>query len=539
MQSSLNIELAASDWMLLAALGIGLYWAVLNRVRRSEILKRHNITTWGPVILVRFTGGLSLLDKLSRPKRFWRVCATAGVPLVIAGMFYFLVLLILLNYAMIRSPPEPSSYTAPRNVLLIPGINQFIPFVWGWIALFITLVVHEVSHGVLSRVEGIRVKSMGLVFAPIPIAAFVEPDEEELFGGEKKEAKAKRDARIRILAAGVIANFVVAALAMAIFFGPVIGAITPLDRVVVVDVQPGSAGDLAGFEEQMILEEVNGIAAFNLDILYTALQKTPSSNKVLKDGESLDLTLEGTPARGVLVASIFEGHPAEKSGMREGLIITEMNGVSISDLEKFREFMNSTTGGEELTVITNLGTYTLQTVSRPDGGGFMGVGISGNAVYIGGVTFQQFPATSFIAVLKDIPHSGFQGFFTLLGLPFTGVPGFTEGGFPGFSGWISGFFEPGGWAVPLGGKIFWIANFLLWVGWINLYAGLFNCLPAVPLDGGHIFRDLLLTGFERLFQNKENAERMARTIVSFMAWLILSSILFTMVAPYMAHGFTS
>ena len=90
-----------------------------------------------------------------------------------------------------------------------------------------------------------------------------------------------------------------------------------------------------------------------------------------------------------------------------------------------------------------------------------------------------------------MPGMGLSGFHLMLSLPFAGVPGLSQKGFPGFSGWLTTVFEPSGWAEPLGERFFWIANLLLWIGWINLYAGLFNCLPAVPLDGGHIFRDLV------------------------------------------------
>ncbi len=124
-----------------------------------------------------------------------------------------------------------------------------------------------------------------------------------------------------------------------------------------------------------------------------------------------------------------------------------------------------------------------------------------------------------------------EGFTYLLGLPFVGIPGFTEKGFPGFSGWITAVFEPTGFAEPLGHRFFWIANLLLWIGWINLYAGLFNCLPAVPLDGGHIFRDLVQSGFERVV-NVQKAERLTRTVVALLAWLVLTSLLITVVAPF-------
>jgi len=126
---------------------------------------------------------------------------------------------------------------------------------------------------------------------------------------------------------------------------------------------------------------------------------------------------------------------------------------------------------------------------------------------------------------------GITGFHLMLSLPFSGIPGFTQKGFPGFSGWLTAVFEPSGWAEPLGSKLFWIANLLLWIGWINLYAGLFNCLPAVPLDGGHIFRDLVQSGFEKIVRPKE-AERFTKTTVAILTWLVLTSLLITLVAPF-------
>ena len=82
--------------------------------------------------------------------------------------------------------PEPGKYNSPRNIFLIPGVNEFIPFTWGVIALIVTLVVHEFSHAILCRVEGIRVKSMGILYALVPIGGFAEPDDEQLFGPKER-----------------------------------------------------------------------------------------------------------------------------------------------------------------------------------------------------------------------------------------------------------------------------------------------------------------------------------------------------------------
>ncbi|HPR67409.1 MAG TPA: site-2 protease family protein, partial [Methanothrix sp.] len=477
MDLPLNLELTLFDWLLLAILALNLHWILAKRLSRVQSLKGLNLGNWGPVIMIRTTRWLGLIDRLSGPRRFWKLAITAGIPLVILGMFSFLAFFLLMTFAVMRSPPEPSVYTAPRNVLLIPGINQFIPLWWGWIALFVTMAVHEFSHGILCRVEGIRVKSMGIALLAAPVAAFVEPDEEELFGSENKKAKASRAARVRILSAGVIANFVVAALALALFFGPVIGAIAPVDRVVVVDVVPGSDADIAGFESQMIVLLADGARIESLEDLMAAGGEGLQNLKLLKGEEVVDLGLDGPLGSGVVVSYVFEGSAAKEAGMAPGVAISEIDGVTTPDWESFRSYMNSTVEGQTVSIGTNRGDYEVNLTANPDGSGtgFIGVGFSSaNAVYLDGATFQEFPAGSFLAKLQEMPRSGLVGIFSLMGLPFSGIPGFTEMGFPGFSGWITQLFEPSGWAEPLGGKIFWIANFLFWVGLINLYAGLFN-----------------------------------------------------------------
>ncbi len=530
-----TLQLTFMDWLLIATVFIGIYSLLMLPLQNSEAWRRKGITTWGPIplaIFFRTTKGLKLLDRLSRPKGFWRVLASAGVPLVILSMVYFLAILLLMTYLMIQEPPEPSSYNAPRNILLIPGLNEYIPFVWGWIALFVTMVVHEFAHGILSRVEGVRVKSMGIItFLVAPIAAFVEPDDVELFGSKEKPPVVGKGARIRILSAGVISNFLVAFVAMALFFGPVLSSISPLDRVVAVDVENGSAGDIAGFQKSMVLLEAGGKDVRSLDDLYGTLSEGPSEFEVINDDRHEVLSLEGKAAKGIMVASIFDDSPAARAGMPAGTVITAIDGTQIGGLAGFRSYMNTTEPGQEITVTTERGTYDLKLSSKEDGSSFIGIGISGDVVYIGGVTFQQAPSSQFLAVLKAIPRSGIEGFTYLLSLPFAGIPGFTEKGFPGFSGWITSVFEPTGWAEPLGHRFFWIANLLLWIGWINLYAGLFNCLPAVPLDGGHIFRDLVQSGFERVV-NVQKAERLTRTVVALLAWLVLTSLLITVVAPF-------
>lgn len=538
------MQLDSVDWILIAAALIGLYSIMIMPIKDSEKWKSRGITVGSilgiPLALFfRTTRGLGLLDTLARPKSFWRVVACIGIPMVVLSMAYFLFLVLAMTYYMIQEPPVPSSYNAPRNILLIPGLNEYIPFVWGWIALFVTMLVHEFAHGILSRVEGVRVKSMGIVAVLIaPIAAFVEPDDEDLFGSKDKPAKVDKRARVRILSAGVISNFIVAIAAMSLFFGPVIGAISPLDRLLVVNVEHGTAADENGYESGMMLMQAEGANVTSLKQLIDDANGSTSQKSLtaIYEGEEVTLPPVAPMTQGIMVASIFNGSPADAAGLPAKSIITGIDGQKTKDLESFRNLMNATRPGQVISITTGQGqTYKINLTSKDeasnDHGGFIGIGISGNAVYMGGAILQEAPARQFLQTLKEIPSMGLSGFHLMLSLPFSGIPGLSQKGFPGFSGWLTSVYEPVGWAEPLGDKLFWIANLLLWIGWINLYAGLFNCLPAVPLDGGHIFRDLVQSGFERIAK-QEDAERFTKTTVAILTWLVITSLLITLIAPF-------
>jgi len=267
------------------------------------------------------------------------------------------------------------------------------------------MVVHEFAHGILSRVEGVRVKSMGIVALFLaPIAAFVEPDEEELFGSKDKPAMVSKGARIRILSAGVISNFIVAAIAMALFFGPVIGSISPVERVIVVDVQDDSPGSLAGFESSMVLLEVNGKKVRSLEELYSALGCGSAQVRVLYNDKEESLQLSGDLGRGIMVASIFEDSPAAASGLPARSTITKIDGIEIVNLEGFKNQMNTTHPGQAIAITTGDGqSYQVSLTSKEGGGGFIGIGISGDAVYAGGVAFQEAPAKQFLQSSRPYP----------------------------------------------------------------------------------------------------------------------------------------
>jgi membrane-associated protease RseP (regulator of RpoE activity) len=555
-----------------------LYWLLVMFLDRRGILSRYNITAYGPVLMLRTTKGQGFLDRLAVHKRFWRLFANIGLPAMLIGMFVMFLLILFIDYSLIRSfqtqtVPVPSRFNEPRNIFLIPGINEYIPFYWGIIALIITLVVHEFSHAILCKVEGIKVKSMGILLAIIPIGGFAEPDDEQLLGKkeEKSETRkqeaageaepkkiATRSERIRVLTAGVMANFVTALIAFILFFS-LLGSLSPVGDVMITSVVPGYPAQLAGVQQNTILTGINDkqVNTANDFLSYARTLKSGSNVTlhVVESGIRKEISMVATGSNetrgGVNVSQVIEGSPAEKAGIQAGMILVRMDNTEIKVLDDFINFMNSTTQGQKVDVYllsnssVNASTVVLRNIELskyPDvsvNKGFLGVSYSpeeGAVSYSIGIGIGEFRAKDYLNILKSIPSmmTGLTGWLLLFGLPIFGLGG---EGFPGFSGLLTSFYEPTGWAALLGMGTFWILNILLWVGWMNFYAGLFNCLPAVPLDGGHVFRDVMTSSLSRIIGNGEKVERLSSAIAVLFAVLILVSLVFVVIAPYVAHGF--
>ena len=554
------------------------YWLIVMILDRRGTLQKYNITAYGPILMIRTTKGQEFLDRLAVHKRFWRTFANIGLPAMLIGMLVMFLLIVFIDYSLISSfqtqtVPQPTKLNEPRNIFLIPGLNEYIPLYWGAIALIVTLMVHEFSHAILCKVEGIRVKSMGILLAIVPIGGFAEPDEEQLMGkkeeisgtesrtGQHTQPKrlATRSERVRILTAGVMANFVTAVVAFVLFF-LLLGSISTVGDVMVTTVVPGSPAELAGVKQNMILTEINDVKVNNAsDFLSYANNITPGSNVklTLVDNRipkeiSLSATGKNVTRAGVSVSKVIEGSAAESAGIRDGMIIVRIDETEIKELDDFIDFMNSTREGQKIDIYllsnSSLDASTevfkaVELKKNPStinsSKGFLGVSYSpeqGAVSYSIGIGIGQFEAKTYLHMLKSIPSlmTGITGWVIIFGLP---IFGFAGEGFPGFSGMLTNFYEPTGWVAVFGVVVFWILNILLWVGWMNFYAGLFNCLPAVPLDGGHVFRDVMTSSLTKMFGDGEKVERISNAVVLVFAVLILLSFVFVTVAPYAAHGF--
>ena len=278
----------------------------------------------GPLLTVHTKRGRVFLTKLSKPKRAWRALANIGVGIALVMMIGTFFLLIVQSISILNSPPTETVLQSPQNALVIPGVNEFLPLSVApeiIIGLLVGLVVHEGGHGLLCRVENININSMGVVlFALLPIGAFVEPDEES--AGE-----ANRGAQTRMFAAGVLNNLIITALVFALLFGPIGSAIAVAPGAGVGDVFPGSSAAFADIEQGDRIVAIDGQTVESTEELESILAETEGETLSIELADGRTVTVE----RAAYVAGISEQSPfAGEDGISDFDTITAVDGEAVT-----------------------------------------------------------------------------------------------------------------------------------------------------------------------------------------------------------------
>lgn len=302
----------------------------------------------------RLRGFIKRLSDLS--PRFWRYFMTAGVVVSFGAM-------IVMTWLLVSS--LENVFTTPSVSIVIPGVEVpgspiYVPLGYGLIALASVLVVHEFSHGIISLSEKIPIKSIGLLlFAVIP-GAFVEPDEDKL-----KESG--RLTRLRVYAAGSVANMSLAAVALVLF---------------------------------LLISTYAIPANFSED--------------------------------GIEISRVVSDSPASTC-LKEGMVIESIDNHTIAGSKDYVGVIGSFSPGDNVTVGTNQGSYSLTLAENPNNAslGYFGIQVSKH--------------------------------YELRNNMFGDLP------------WI----------------YFMLLELFQWVFTLNLGIGMFNLLPLKPLDGGHMLEILL------------------------------------------------
>jgi membrane-associated protease RseP (regulator of RpoE activity) len=210
-----------------------------------------------PLILIHTPYGLKFFDKVSQTKaaRFYAKFNTYLMPLITIMALFLIIgsVAALFSSETIR---EGARGVGPQANLLIPGLNPYLPIWEGWIALVVTIIVHEAGHGIIARVYGVKVESTGLVlFLGIPIGAFVNIERDELNRISTKQKSS-------ILTAGPMTNIVLAAISLFVILliTSTLVITKPIDPasfgVVVTNVNQGSLAESIGLDKGTIIQQI-------------------------------------------------------------------------------------------------------------------------------------------------------------------------------------------------------------------------------------------------------------------------------------------
>ena len=132
---------------------------------------------------------------------------------------------------------------------------------YGWLAIVCAIVVHEGAHGIIARNRGLTVKSSGLLFfLVIPIGAFVDVDEKQI-------EKAKPKDSLRVMAAGVAGNVVVAVACLLAVLVIVNGLTPVVNGVYVSTVIEGMPAEAAGLLPEDVFVSIDNVPIANFEEL--------------------------------------------------------------------------------------------------------------------------------------------------------------------------------------------------------------------------------------------------------------------------------
>ncbi len=475
--------MAVNGWFIF----FGLLWAYilfLLWLAKSGRMAKWNLSLMlGLVLMIRTQKGRKTLDVLAKPKRFWNVLGDFGTVLSLVGMVLMTAVMVFSLAFTIRRGDELQPL-AGNEILIIPGVTPFLPLWYGIAALIITLVVHEGGHGVLARANNLKVKSLGLLYAIVPIGAFVEPDEEEL-------VKAPRRHRLRVFAAGATINILLATVLLFVFAG-MVGQTEPVEGIPIIGVSQDSAADLAGIRTGDVIVGLDGRPTLDNAAFSAVIADKVPSQQVVVD-------LRGGSTRTATLGDRWNGALDEQAQLR----ILELPDQAdwTAEHEGIIAYCDAFVGA---------GNYT--------DGGTCSDGLQ-RLPFLG---ISHYPVETLYATLSQPFGNNGVNLLVYISMPINEVRDN-----PVLSFYLPTFFEE-----PFQG--FWIiATLVFWTFWINLMVGLTNILPMLPLDGGHIFRDAVSSIVERVKPAMERAtrDRVVGRAAGIMSFMILGAFLAQIFLP--------
>jgi len=237
------------------------------------IKDRKNIKFQGLLLMRKTKRGKNIVDSIAKI-RFMKKITKIAVIIGILGMIYSSFIISVTAYNIITGKTKLGA------VILVPGpVSEakflpgmlVVPWYFWVIGIASVIIFHELSHGIFSRIENIKVKSFGLFLFLIFPGAFCEPDEKQL-------KKSKPLTKIKIYSAGSFANLFIAFLSLLFAIIITFSFYEPYGIAYygLINNSPAYHANLSG-----IITEINGVRIKSLQDLSNILEKISPGEEIM------------------------------------------------------------------------------------------------------------------------------------------------------------------------------------------------------------------------------------------------------------------
>ncbi len=399
---------------------------------------------------------------------------------------------------------------------------------WFLIALGVLVTFHEFGHFYVARRCGVKVLRFSVGFgkslygwkdrhgteftlAAIPLGGYVKMLDEregEVPSAELPYAFTRKSVwqRIAIVAAGPVANFM---LAVVLFWALLLPGVTELAPVV-GKVEPGSLAARAGLEAGQEIIAVDGVAtptrtAMNRQLLkrlgesglLSFTVKYPGSNLQYESEAQLQEWLQGVeepdPIKGlgftffqpeieVVLDQVVEGSPAAAAGLHSGDRVLSADGVPMQDWPQWVNYVRARPGQAMQLTIEREGQtleveLTPKEVMGDNGEPFGRVGVSPVIPEWPEEMLREYDYSLIGAFIGAVDKTWETSHFVLVSVKklILGQISTKNLSGPITIAKVAGASAKAGWM-----------NYIGFLALLSVSLGVFNLLPIPVLDGGHL-----------------------------------------------------
>jgi membrane-associated protease RseP (regulator of RpoE activity) len=401
--------------------------------------RKQRLDRQGLLYLYRTKIGLKIIESTS--KKYEKILRPLQYIILLSGyalMIFMVYALIKFAYIYLTSPLVAETLKVPILTPLFPYVDRLFgsgllpPFYFTYwiITIAIIAISHEFAHGIIAKLNKIKVHSTGFGFLGPFIAFFVEPDEKQM-------KKSKIFSQLSILAAGTFANVL-----MTILFGIIMLLFFTLAFIPSGVYFNSYSASLVNISQ---ITEVNGVSFEGIkeisSLNNSLISLTTDNISYYTTPEMVTYSLENNLPQ--IIA--YDDSPALNANLSGA--ITEIDGIKTTSYSELNSTLASHKPGDTIQLKTidsnnNLKEYSI-TLGEKQGRAFLGISV---------------------------------------------IPTQSSGLLSSIFGLISKIKNPSiYYQSSIGDFGIFIYNLLWWIVFINLGVALTNMIPVGIFDGGQFF----------------------------------------------------